>query len=79
MEARITAFLITGRADVNVHIYNIKGQMVKEFGKKTYNVGFNTIRWDGKDNNNIEVSSGLYFVKIDSGNNFQMHKMLLLK
>lgn len=72
-------FTLTGRADVNVHIYNIKGQMVKEFGKKTYNVGFNTIRWDGKDNNNIEVSSGLYFLKIDSGNNYQMHKMLLLK
>lgn len=72
-------FTLTDRADVNVQIYNIKGQLVKEYGKKIYNAGFNTIQWDGKDNANNTVSSGLYFVKVDSGKNSQIHKMLLLK
>jgi hypothetical protein len=43
-------------------------------GSKTY-----SIVWNGRDNNNKSVSSGIYFYKISVGKETAMKKMLLLK
>ena len=46
---------------VAILIYNVKGQMVKEinFDSKS---GFNNFIWDGKDQNNLDISSGVYII-----------------
>ena len=35
--------------------------------------------WDGRDNNLIPVSSGMYFIQLQAGEEAQIQKMLLLK
>jgi flagellar hook assembly protein FlgD len=42
-------------------------------------LGYRTIQWDGKDDSGIEVSSGVYFYKIEAGNFVECRKMMLLK
>jgi hypothetical protein len=47
---------------VKISVYNLKGQKVKEW----ISAGRNDITWDGKDNNENPVSSGVYAISINS-------------
>ncbi|MCB5251380.1 MAG: class II glutamine amidotransferase [Candidatus Cloacimonetes bacterium] len=73
------SFTLTAKAEANILIYNIKGQIVREMGRKPYNAGINTIKWDGRDSANNPVSSGIYFIRINTESESHTHKMLMLK
>ncbi len=62
-----------------LNIYNIKGQLVKILVNEMQNAGYYNITWDGKDNDNREVASGLYIYRITAGNYMETKRMLLLK
>ncbi len=49
---------------VVVDIYNIKGQLVKRFVKDEIPAGQHSIQWNGKDENNIPVTSSIYFYQL---------------
>ncbi len=51
--------------NVTLKIYNLLGQEVKTLVNKTQASGFYKLQWDGRNNNNILVSSGVYFYKIE--------------
>ncbi|MCK4311888.1 MAG: right-handed parallel beta-helix repeat-containing protein [Candidatus Cloacimonetes bacterium] len=58
-------------------IYNIKGQKIKQYS--LFN-NQSSIIWNGKDENNKPVSSGVYFYKLKVNNkNIAIKKCLLLK
>ncbi len=61
----------------NLRIYNVKGQLVKEF--KNIPSGAHHIVWDNKDQNNKQCSSGVYFYQLSSPSYFSTKKMLLIK
>ncbi len=46
-------------APVETSVFNIKGQLIKSFGKSRSA----SITWDGKDNNGKSISNGIYFIK----------------
>ncbi len=62
-------------------IYNIKGQKVREIPIITPSPSHTlSVTWDGTDDNNKPVSSGIYFYKLKvSGKNEAVKKCLLLK
>ncbi len=61
-------------------IYNIKGQIVKSFDKQYFTKGQNQHIWNGKDNHDKPVSSGIYIAKLIGANNVaKTRKMLLIK
>lgn len=64
---------------VDVSIYNIKGQRICQLINKSMNSGHHTINWKGTNENNMPVSSGIYFTKIRYKNQIKTIKMLLLK
>ncbi len=64
---------------VNLEIYNMKGQKIKELEIRNLRLGMNSVNWNGSDNNDQPVSSGIYFYKLVSGDQEQTKKMLLLK
>jgi flagellar hook assembly protein FlgD len=63
--------------DAKIEIYNIKGQKIKIFCHPELVEG--SVIWNGTDNNNKLVSSGIYFYKLTSGKKNATKKMLLLK
>jgi len=64
----------------NLSVYNIKGQLIKDFGKKQYPTGINEIVWNGEDNYGNQLSSGIYFYKLKTDTGLQqIKKMILLK
>ncbi len=64
---------------VSLNIYNIKGQKVKTLVDETLESGNHTVIWNGKDDNNKSVSSGIYFYKMKTYNHEQTKKMILIK
>jgi len=65
---------------VELNIYNIKGQKVKTLVNKQEAIGLYQIMWNGKDNANNSVSSGVYFYKLSiNGKSEPSRKCLLLK
>lgn len=59
-----------------LEIYNLKGQLIQ-----TYELarGQNQIIWDGKNSNDLPVTSGIYFYQLRAGDYSAMKKMILLQ
>ena len=76
-------------AKVSLVIYNAKGQKVKTLVNEKQNAGRHHILWNGQDDHGKQVSSGIYFFRMDAhqddgialepGDYTSVKKMLLLK
>jgi Ca-activated chloride channel homolog len=62
-----------------IRIYNIRGQLIKVLGLKTHGKGQYQIMWDGTDQQNKAISSGVYFYTLEWGNEIQVGKMVMMK
>ncbi len=63
-------------ASASIAIYNMRGQLVRTF--KNLNSSGNIV-WDGKDNNDNIVNSGVYFYKLNCIKTSIIRKMILMK
>jgi hypothetical protein len=73
------AFSLKENSLVKLAIYNAKGQLVKQLVNNVMPAGNHTVNWNGKDNNNRSVASGVYFFRMESKNFNSTRKMLLMK
>jgi hypothetical protein len=64
---------------VVMHIYNVKGQVVRTINAGTCEKGIHSLQWNGDDSNNHPCASGLYFVKVMIGNQPFMRQVSMLK
>jgi len=64
---------------VQIDIYNARGQLVKQLVNRPMTAGRHTVVWNGKDNFENTVSSGIYFYRMTTGDFSSMRKMLLIK
>ncbi|KQC05826.1 MAG: hypothetical protein APR54_08025 [Candidatus Cloacimonas sp. SDB] len=62
-----------------VTIFNLKGQKVKTLLSEVIESGSNSVIWNGTDQNNKPVSSGVYFYNLSTGSTNLTKKMILLK
>jgi len=73
------AFSLPEESLVRLDIFNIKGQLVKNLLDSEMPMGLHSVVWNGRDMNNMAVSSGVYFYRISSFKNTITNKMLLMK
>ncbi|MFO7660004.1 MAG: CapA family protein [Candidatus Cloacimonadaceae bacterium] len=73
------SFYLKQDDELELSIYNIKGQKVKTLLQGRQNKGLHNIVWDGTDYNNKIISSGIYFYNIKASGAIQTKKLLLLK
>lgn len=64
---------------LELKIYNLKGQMVKNLFTGRMDKGSHSMVWDGKDEAGNIVSSGVYFYRLSDGKATQQRKMVLMK
>ena len=64
---------------VNLSVYNIMGQRVRTLLNEKKNAGRHTVSWDGKDEYNMSVGTGIYFYRISTNDFKYTRKALLLK
>jgi len=72
-------FSISKVSTVSVEIFNIKGQRVKSLIKDSLPVGKHFVQWNGTDENNRTISSGIYFYRVSTDNHQITGKMMLMK
>ncbi len=55
---------LPGKGEVSLNIYDVSGRLVKTLVNTELNPGSHKYVWDGKDNNDGEVSNGNYFYRL---------------
>ena len=74
------SYSLAEEGDVHISIYNVKGQLIKELVNDHQDAGEHSVIWNGDDNYDKRVSSGIYFYKLQSaGKLIDTRKMVLLK
>jgi flagellar hook assembly protein FlgD len=64
---------------VTIKIFNIKGQLVKELGPGVQSAGLHKTVWNGKNNREELVASGMYIYEVTYQNRTLAKKMILIK
>ena len=72
-------YTLPKRSRVVISIYNVLGQEVKTIINREQEYGYHSITWDGIDNRGKQMSSGVYFARMNSNSFSQTKKMLLVK
>ncbi|TFH55482.1 MAG: T9SS type A sorting domain-containing protein, partial [Candidatus Zixiibacteriota bacterium] len=75
----VIEFALPTTGEISLNIYNVAGQLVRTLISGTTPAGYHQIRWGGRDANGSDVSSGVYFYKIDTKDFSETRKMLLVK
>ncbi len=68
-----------GGVHVDLRVYNVAGQLVKTLVDEEKSSGEYEVTWNGRNENNQEVASGIYFYKLKVSEFVETKKMVLLK
>jgi hypothetical protein len=72
-------FSLNKETEVELIVYNLKGQKVKFLLKDKLAAGEYNITWNGRDDNEKQVASGIYFIRLDVEDHTWIRKSILLK
>jgi hypothetical protein len=73
------SFTLPRASEVAFSIYNIIGQVVKEYPAASLSAGTYTLQWDGTNDHGNVTASGIYFYRIQTAKWSATKKMVLLK
>ncbi len=72
-------FSLNKSSDVSIIIYNVKGQKVRTLVSDKYSQGIHNVVWNGLDDNNQVVSSGIYLYRMVIDDFICTKKAIMLK
>ena len=75
----VISYSLPKKSKITLKIYNILGQEIKTLVSKIQLQGKKSAIWDGTDNQNKKVGSGIYFYILQIDNEVKSKKMVLLK
>jgi hypothetical protein len=75
------SYQLARSARVSLSVYDVSGRLVKclSDGSELKEPGYYTVSWNGRDDMDRKVPSGVYFVRFDSDDNQKVEKTVLLK
>jgi len=72
-------YTVPGAARVRLGLYDTKGTLVRTLVDGAVPAGARVATWNGRDARGAPVSSGVYFVRLESGGQVRTSKIVLLK
>lgn len=72
-------YRLASKTDINISVYDMLGNHVKTLKNNTQTAGEYRIVWDGSSENGNQVSAGIYFYQLQTGNFTQIRRMIYLK
>ena len=72
-------YQLAENSKISLKVYNIKGQFVKTLVNEFKPAGEHSIIWDGKDQSEHSVPSGIYFYRLKTKIDSRIRKMVLLR
>ena len=73
------AYTLPTDCEVKLTIYNILGQKVRVLVDEQQSAGRKSVKWDSRDEQGQEVTSGIYIYRMQAGDFAQSKRMVLLK
>jgi hypothetical protein len=68
------SFQLPYESNVVLNIYDVNGRKIRQLANNYYNPGYHSVVWDASD-----ISSGVYFVKMNAGSFSASQKLMLIK
>lgn len=75
----IISFGIKKRCQVALKVYNISGELVKVLQNASYDPGYYSCSWDGKDEVGRQLGNGIYFCRMETEKYSLTRKMGLIR
>ena len=75
----IPVSVATGAGDVDLTIYNVLGQPVRQVWNGPLAAGEHRLAWDGRDAEGQAVAAGVYVVRLHQGDQTRIRKMVKLE
>ena len=72
-------YQIPNYSNVRVNIYDLNGQLIKELLNENQSAGEYRIMWDGTNQSNLKVASGVYIYSVRCNESLLSKQMILLK
>lgn len=69
----------SGKGDVRIGIYNIRGQKVRDLLHGTLPEGKQTVQWDGRSDNGKPAAAGIYFIKVEDAGKTSSGKFVYIR
>ena len=71
--------VVQQRADVELSIYDLHGRLIKNIFRGQLTAGNHQFAWNGNDNSEQPVASGMYLAIVRAGNHKSLFKLLYIK
>ena len=72
-------FAVPNKSHVNLEIYDILGRKVNTLVDSEFDAGYHTVIWDGRNSSGEQVSTGVYFYRLNAGDYSSSKKMTIIK
>ncbi len=65
--------------EVEVRIYDMLGRLTRQIERREQSAGWHEVAWDGRDESGKLVTSGIYFLALQAGEQRLVRKMMITK
>ncbi len=72
-------FELPARARVKLHVYDVRGRLVRRLVEGELQEGVQEIPWNGRDDSGVFAASGVYFYRLETPRGVVSRKMVLLR
>jgi hypothetical protein len=77
--ATAMSFNLPAPARATMSVYNVAGRKVATVVDRDFGAGRHDVMWDGRDADGRPIPAGIYFYRLDAGENTSTRKMIVLR
>jgi hypothetical protein len=75
----VLSYAVSTNAVIELSIYDVLGQKVRQLVKESVRPGIYTVHWDGRDTANHPLASGLYLAVLQTPHTRAVRQMVMLR
>jgi hypothetical protein len=72
------SFSLSQSRQMNIQVFDMTGRLIKTLAEAKMETGAHQLIWDLRDERGRPVNSGIYFVRINSGNSIETKKLSVI-
>jgi hypothetical protein len=73
------SYVLPAKTHTRLSVYNILGQRVRVLVDDVQDPGSHLVHWDGHNDRDLPVASGVYFYRIEAGSDQAIRKMVMMR